>query len=47
MFLDIVESAEYLLKMLQPESSTSDQLDDLKCESKSSMDNMIQPTEKS
>ena len=47
MFLEVVESAESLLKILQPESSISDQLDDLSCESKNSLDNKIQPTEKS
>ena len=46
-FLDVVEGAEYLIKRLQPECSTSDQLNDSGCESRSLLDNKIQPTEKS
>ena len=44
-FIEVVESAESILKMLQPKSSISGRLDDLSCE-RSSLENMVQPTKK-
>ena len=46
-FIEVAESAESLLKILQPKNSTTCQLDDQSCENRSSFENMIQPTKKS
>ena len=45
-FIEVVESAESILKILQPENSTEDQIIDLSRKSRSSLNNMIQLTEK-